>query len=114
MRYSVITKNPEHGVYDREIGCYYMKKNSIAFYGHCQVRADEDSLFGGEDSKPFRSKVLFNPTWRKLYEVAKKQQQATKDGHHDFFEGINDTGKDLHSMHPNGYPVRVIELVLGS
>lgn len=114
MRYSVTTQKSENAVYDRDIDCYYMKQNVVAFTGLCQVRAERDDYFGGEDSKPFRSKVLLDPTWRQLFAIAKKQQQATRDAHHDFFEGFYDTGKDDMAVHPNNLPVRIIELALGS
>lgn len=115
MRYSVSgIKDSDTSVYDRDIDCWYMKQNVVAFTGLCQVRAERDVFFGGEESQPYRSRVLLNPTWRQLFNVAKKQQQATKDWHHDFFEGFIDRGEDDLSVHPHHLPVRVIELALGS
>jgi hypothetical protein len=114
MRYSVSTHDFERGVFDPQVGCWWMRQNLVAFTGLCQVRAERDQFFGGEDSRPFRSKVLLNPTWRQLFAIAKKQQEATKDVHHDFFEGYRDTGRDDMMVHPNHLPVRVIELALGS
>lgn len=114
MIYSVGAKSttPEHlRVYDRKLECYSMKQTAIAFHGACQVRAEASSFFGGEDSKPFVSKVLVNPTWRKLFGVAKQQQKKTRDGHHCFFEGYRDTGEDVEV---NGEKVRLLDLYLGS
>lgn len=115
MRYSVPgVKNSNTALHDRDIDCWYMKQNVVAFTGLCQVRAERDVFFGGEESQPYRSRVLLNPTWRQLFNVAKKQQQATKDWHHDFLEGFCDTGKDDLSVHTRNLPVRIIELTLGS
>lgn len=115
MRYSVSTNTDfDNAILDPQIGCWYMKQSIVAFRGLCQVRAERDEFFGGDQSRPYRSKVLLNPTWRQLFAIAKKQQQATKDLHHDFFEGYYDTGKDDLSVHPNHLPVRIIELALGS
>lgn len=114
MRYSVSTTNTDQGVFDPDIGCWWMRQNIVAYRGLCQVRADATEFYGGEESKPFSSKVLLNPTWRQLFAIARKQQQATGDLHHDFFEGFYDTGKDDYAAHANGYPVRVLKLALGS
>ena len=115
MRYSVsTTKDYDHAILDPETGCWWLKQNITAFTGLCQVRADRDEFFGGEKSRDFRSKILLNPTWRQLFAVAKKQQETTRDLHHDFFEGFVDTGKDDMMLHPNHLPVRVIKLLLGS
>ena len=115
MRYSVTTTTDfDNAIWNREIGCWYIKQNAVAFWGLCQVQAAADPFFGGEESKPFRSRVLLNPTWRQLFAIAKKQQQHTKDVHHDFFEGYYDTGRDDLSVHQNNLPVRIIELALGS
>ena len=115
MRYSVSTNTDfDNAILDPQIGCWYMKQNVVAFKGLCQVRADRDTYFGGEESRPYKSRVLLDPTWRQLFLLAKKQQQATKDMHHDFFEGFYDTGKDDYGAHPNNLPVRIINLALGS
>lgn len=115
MRYSVsTTKDFDKAILDPQIGCWYMKQNITAFQGLCQVRADRDTFFGGEQSRDFRSKILLNPTWRQLFAIAKQQQKATNDFHHDFFEGYVDTGKDDMMAHANHLPVRVIHLQLGS
>lgn len=89
----------------------YIKQTTIAFYGACIVKAGSSEFFGGEDSRDFQSKVLINPTYRKLFGVSKQQRKATKDDHHIFFEGIFDTGKDVEVK---GQNVRVLELLLGS
>lgn len=114
MRYSVSTKDFDRGVFDPQVGCWWMRQNIVAFQGLCQIRAEANPFFGGEDSRPFRSRVLLNPTWRQLMAVAKKQQEVTGDEHHDFFEGYYDTGKDDMNVHPNHLPVRILKLALGS
>lgn len=115
MRYSVSTTTDfDKAILDPEVGCWWLKQNVTAFQGLCQVRADRDQFFGGEDSRDFRSKVLLNPTWRQLFAIAKKQQQATRDFHHDFFEGFRETGKVDYNIHPNHLPVAIIQLQLGS
>lgn len=115
MRYSVSTTNDfENAILDPHVGCWYLKQNIVAFRGLCQVRSERDEFFGGVQSRPFRSKVLLNPTWRQLFSIAKQQQRATNDLHHDFFEGYYDSGKDDMMIHPNHLPVRIIHLALGS
>lgn len=115
MRYSVSANKSvpieQRVCWDKEYDLWYMKQTVTAFYGACMVSAEADSFFGGNESKPFVSKVLVNPTWRQLYGVAKQQKKKTRDGHHSFFEGFLDTGKDVEI---EGIPVRVIELLLGS
>lgn len=111
MRYSVSTTNTDEGVFDPQVGCWWMKQTMTAFNGYCQVRADADEFFGGEESEPFQSKVLCNPSWRTLFNLARKQQRATKDFHHDFFEGYYLT-KQTETI--NGEPVHIIRLALGS
>lgn len=93
---------------------FSIKQNSVAFHGLCQVRALRDEYFGGPESRAFKSEILISPTWRKILAVAKKQMQATKDEHHVFLEGIEDTGQDDFLAHPSGRPVRILRLLLGS
>lgn len=113
MRYSVsTTKDFDNAILDPQIGCWYMKQNVVAFKGLCQVREAADPFFGGEESQSYRSRVLLDPTWRQLFAIAKKQQQATRDMHHDFFEGYFDTGRE--EMTEHRHPVRIIRLALGS
>lgn len=115
MRYSVSTTTDfDKAILDPQIGCWYMRQNVVAFQGLCQVRAERTPFYGGDESRPYRSQILLNPTWRQLFAVAKKQQQATKDLHHDFFEGYHDTKKDDMMLHPHHLPVRVLKLNLGS
>lgn len=114
MRYSVSTNEFDKAIWDPQIECWWMKQNIVAYKGLCQVRAERSELFGGDASRDYRSQVLLNPTWRQLFALAKKQQQATKDAHHDFFEGYHDTGKDDLNVHPNHLPVRILRLALGS
>jgi hypothetical protein len=114
MIYSVFAMDSTPGhmkVYDPHSDGFRIKQTLIAFHGACQVVASADSFFGGEDSKPFKSKVLINPTWRRLYGVAKQQQKKTLNMHHDFFEGYYERGEDIII---DGKPVRIIELALGS
>lgn len=105
---------PEQVVVEKRTGNKHIKQTIVAFHGLCQVREEADEFFGGAESQSFRSKIMLNPTWRQLFAVAKQQQRATKDMHHIFLEGIDDTGKDDFSVHTNNLPVRIIRLALGS
>lgn len=105
---------PQNKVIDKQTGGANIKQNVIAFYGLCQVREEADEFFGGAESQSFKSKIMLNPTWRQLFAVAKQQQRATNDRHHDFFEGWYDTGKNDFADHTNNLPVRIIRLALGS
>jgi hypothetical protein len=48
-----------------------MKRNVVAFPGKCVVIAEADEFWGGPQSKPYRSKVMENPTWGQLFSCAK-------------------------------------------
>lgn len=87
-----------------------MKRNVVAFEGICQVVAERDPFWGGDDSKPYKSKFLRDPTWNQLYACAKAQQKKTLDMHHSFFEGayIKRTYED------NGMKIKELQLSLGS
>lgn len=66
---------------------YVMKRNVVAFEGRYKVYVPATDFFGGEDSRPYVSKVLVNPTWGVLYNCAKRSMKCTNDAHHVFFEG---------------------------
>ncbi len=87
-------------------------KRAIALVGKCIVVAEADHYFGGEDSQPYMSPVMEDPTWGKLFNCAKAQQKKTKDIHHCFFEGFF---VRRHVAVVDGIrPITVITLSLGS
>jgi hypothetical protein len=74
--------------------------------GRVRVEADADEFWGGKDSKPYRSKVMTNPTWADVMNCAEEQIEKTLDRQHVFVEGIEFLRKDG--------DVTVIRLSLGS
>ena len=91
-------------------GIRYIKRTAVAFNGPCMVTAEADDWFGGEDSRPYRSRLMQSPTWADLTRVAASQQKATRDLHHAFLEGAYLTGTEI----INGQKVAVLRLTLGS
>lgn len=85
-------------------------KEGVSFVGKCIVRAKADEFFGGENSKPYQSKVMDSPTWDDLFQCAVEQQKLTNDLHHNFFEDAYIAGKEF----INGEEVTVLKLFLGS
>ena len=85
----------------------YWKRNVVACTGTCIIIARRDASFGGDESKPYRSHPISNPTWGELFERAKAQQKRTRDLSHCYFEGYRKVGhtKKGHTL---------IQLVLGS
>lgn len=63
--------------------------DDIAFDGKCFVYSDADTFWGGEDSRPYIGMILDSPTWMDLFTESMRQQQATLDFNHCFFEGIS-------------------------
>jgi hypothetical protein len=80
--------------------------DAIAVVGPTRVEADADEFFGGKQSRPYRSKVMANPTWGDLMKCAEAQARKTRDEHHVFVEGIEFLRRD------GG--VTVVRLALGS
>ena len=120
MRYSVgvteqeVESNPhlrEH-VYKNEYGFWTIKQKAQAYRGKCRVQVEADDYFGGQDSQPYLSRVLINPTWGTLFRCAKRAQKFTKDYHHDFFENFW-----VYTVEPcpkTGEDIAIIRLSLGS
>ena len=114
MIYSVYARDSvadELKIRDKVTDGFNFKQTVVAFHGACVVREEQSDFFGGEESSAYQSKVMVNPTFRKLYGIAKEQQKATKDYHHIFFEGVLDTGEDVVVR---GQTVRLLRLMLGS
>lgn len=114
MRFSVGPQKDtprEHYTKD-SYGINTMKRNVVAFSGKCVVVAEADLFFGGEYSKPYRSAVLKNPTWGRLFQCAKAAQKKTLDLHHAFFEGVYVQSGPKAIV--NGEEVTVLCLSLGS
>lgn len=89
-------------------GYVYRETNRsiVAFHGACRVEAPRDEFFGGDESEPYVGEIIESPTWGQLFTEAQRQQQKTRDRHHDFFEGARVVRLD------GG--VKVIELFVGS
>lgn len=68
-----------------------MKQKVVAFEGPCIVVAGADPFWcaQGLTSRPYRSRVISNPTWGDLFRCSKSQQKKTGDLHHCFFEGAH-------------------------
>lgn len=88
----------------------YVSQREVAHEGKAVVVASADSFYGGDDSKPFRSRVLTNPTYGQLNGVATQVMRTTRDVHHSFFEGFRVTGSD----NIDGEDVAVLTLYMGS
>lgn len=91
--------------------CEYTRQNVIAFHDRILVEADGDEFFGGEGSRPYRSRILVNPTWGTLLRIAKSQQKKTQDFHHDFLEGATIVRREVDR---DGVSYGVVHLLLGS
>jgi hypothetical protein len=91
-------------------GIRYIKRTAVAFNGPCMVTAEADDWFGGEDSRPYRSRLMQSPTWADLTRVAASQQKATRDLHHAFLEGAYPVGTET----IKGQTVTVLRLLMGS
>lgn len=89
----------------------YTKQNVVAFEDRVVVEAHADDFFGGDDSKPYRSRVMVNPTWGRLFRVFKTQMRRTKDYHHAFLEGARVKYRQVDA---NGQSYAVVELLTGS
>ena len=99
-------ETPREHWYTNKIGIRTMKQNVVAREGWCVVIEPGDEFWGGEKSKPYRSRLMQNPTWGQLFRCAKAAQKKTLDYHHQFFEGVYvaDSASD----------VTVLRLSLGS
>lgn len=94
-------------------GDYYenTKQSVVAFEGRVRVVAYADGFFGGDESRPYRSRILVNPTWGTLFRVFKAQMRATKDYHHQFLEGARIVRREVDK---DGVSYGIVELVTGS
>lgn len=106
--YSVYIRNTPYIMRD---GFRYTKQNVIAIPGLVRVHGFADDFFGGPESKDYRSKVMMNPSWGRLFRVFKAQMKRTRDYHHAFLEGfrVMRTERDQQDRE-----VTVIELITGS
>lgn len=89
----------------------YTKQNVVAFEDRVRVVAYADDFFGGDESKPFRSRVMLNPTWGQLFRCFQRQMQVTKDYHHQFLEGARVVCREVDE---DGVSYAVVELLTGS
>ena len=112
----VFSVGPEKGTPESDYttdkdGFKYMKRKVVAFKGKCVVTAAADDFWGGDESRPYRSRMMDSPTWGQLFNCAKAQQKRTLDWHHAFFEGACKHGP---AIEVNGEMVQPLRLVLGS
>lgn len=91
--------------------CKYTKQSVVAFRDRIRVECDSDDFFGGSESRPYKSRILVNPTWGTLLRVAKSQQKKTQDYHHDFLEGAMIVRREVDK---DGVSYGVVHLLLGS
>lgn len=92
-------------------GIQYTKQNVVAFNDRVRVVGYADDFFGGKESKPYRSKIMTNPTWGQLFRVFKSQMKKTRDYHHAFLEGARIVRREVDK---DGVSYAVVELLLGS
>jgi len=85
-------------------GVTYVSQSEVALQGKVRVIADADPFYG-DDSKPYRGRVLTNPTWRAIKGQAQRMLDRTKDYHY-FLEGVQVAGQDG--------DVQLVRLVMGS
>jgi hypothetical protein len=64
--------------------------DEIAAKGRVVVYRPRNEFFGGEESLPYRSKVLVDPTFLQLAVCANRSIVRTRDRHHVFFEGLSE------------------------
>lgn len=95
----------------RRSGLAYTKQNVVAFRDRVVVEAPADGFFGGDKSRRFRSRLMVNPTWGRLFRTFKAQIKATKDYHHCFLEGARVKRREVDA---NGESYAVVELLTGS
>jgi hypothetical protein len=95
----------------RKDGIEYTKRNVVAFNDRVVVVAGADDFFGGGRSRSFRSKMLVNPTWARLFGVFKQQMRRTRDYHHAFLEGARIVRREVDR---DGVSYAVVELLTGS
>lgn len=74
--------------------------DEIALQGKAIFCQDADVFYGGDQSSPFKSKVVENPTWLDVCLLANEMILTTNDRHHVFLEAIKKTRKTI-----DGIPV---------
>lgn len=107
-RYSVYIKGQPYVVRD---GLEYTKRNVVAFEDRVVVEGYADEFFGGEESRPYRSRMMDRPTWGQLFRVAESQIKRTRDHHHVFLEGARVVRREVDK---DGRSYAVVQLTLGS
>ena len=94
----------------RYVGGYpfkYTKQSVIAFHDRVKVVAYKNEFFGGDESKGFKSRMLVNPTWGKLFRVFRNQMRKTQDFHHQFLEGARIVRREVDK---DGVSYGIVEL----
>ncbi len=80
--------------------CVDEPRKQIAVKGALVMHAPRNVFFGGEESQPYASAVLTDPTWTQLFAEFKKQMVITRNTPHWFFEGVYKTDNEI-----DGVPV---------
>lgn len=81
-----------------------VSRSEIAVEGKVRFIALRDQFFGGPDSREFRSPVLTNPTWGRVFTQFERAMRTTRDMHHAFLEGVYPVTADV-----DGKRVPVVE-----
>lgn len=89
----------------------YTRQNVVAFEDRVVVEGHADDFFGGDESRGYRSRLMVNPTWGRLFRVFKTQMKHTRDYHHAFLEGARVVRREVDK---DGVSYAVVELVTGS
>jgi len=92
-------------------GCKYTKQNVVAFHDRVRVVGPRDPMWGGDESREYRSRIMVNPTWRQLLRCLSSQMKKTKDFHHQFLEGAHIVRREVDK---DGVSYAVVRLITGS
>lgn len=81
--------------------------DKVAVKGKAVFVREGDEFWGGKKALDYKSAVVENPTWLQLAVIADEAIRITRDEHHVFFEGIENTKKKMDG-------IKVYELIMGS
>lgn len=68
-------------------------------------------FFGVKDSRIYKSRIIYSPTWGSLFRMASRHQKRIGDTHHNFFEGAR---INRIITRDDGSKFKVIRLLIGS
>jgi hypothetical protein len=78
----------------------------VAVSGRVVLTVPRSVAFGGPRSRDYRSEVLVDPTWLQVAVCANASVVMTRDQHHVYLEGVEETGQDQ--------GVALYEIIMGS